>query len=647
MIKYNARDLLKLSTSDIAKMPNVLIEVTFDDGVDITTTRRLWFARYSWTLHEMYPETPLLISHSMGMNNVESKEYSRLLNNAYRSLYMTYMNKEGFNREEVWRLIYQVANKLYNYIVAELGEYVETIDLEDILGVVLDPRIVEITNNIKPTQESIDDAYDKASAILMYDENPPESNLINVLRCKILDVTQANQTLIARGYTTEINSRIYNEPITVSYARGFRSLYDSAIDSRQASKALMFAKDPLAECEYYNRKLQLVSQTMDNLWHGDCGSVYFLPWLVEHSEMKTLFGQFYLTEEEHNNKEFNKLRWIEPKDKHLVGSTIYLRTPFGCTHPDRQTVCSTCYGLISANIPNNTNPGHASGIELGEKVSQLVLKTKHVDGMTTSDDIEIDEEYIEYIKPGADGRSLRFGNILKGSPLKIIIPQEAAKELPDVEHIPSFIGINVYRITEIKTITMIIGDNVVEDMQEIEVPICIGSRLSSITIEGLQYIKEVGFELTDNGDYIIDLGDWNINTSFFTLPLKHVSMIDYKDEVESILFSQDKKNGLSSKATTTEAVKGFLSLVSSKLNINLSHILMMSYCMSAVNPKAFDYRPPRGGEEYTFVTMHQLMQNRSLGALMAYQGQEKAFIKPESYVIRNRTRHPMDAIVMG
>ena len=69
--------------------------------------------------------------------------------------------------------------------------------------------------------------------------------------------------------------------------------------------------------------------------------------------------------------------------------------------------------------------------------------------------------------------------------------------------------------------------------------------------------------------------------------------------------------------------------------------------MSAVNPKAFDYRPPRGGEEYTFVTMHQLMQNRSLGALMAYQGQEKAFIKPESYVIRNCTRHPMDAIVMG
>ena len=104
---------------------------------------------------------------------------------------------------------------------------------------------------------------------------------------------------------------------------------------------------------------------------------------------------------------------------------------------------------------------------------------------------------------------------------------------------------------------MIIGDNVVEDMQEIEVPICIGSRLSSITIEGLQYIKEVGFELTDNGDYIIDLGDWNINTSFFTLPLKHVSMIDYKDEVESILLLKIRRTGCLLKQQQLKQLKAF------------------------------------------------------------------------------------------
>lgn len=646
METYNAREFIGASKRLIEENDR-LIRLKFDDGVQITTTRRLWFSSFIWELHANYPNTPMLMAHSMGLNRISSKEYSRIFNNSYRSAYLSAINDPSFNKEDMWRLMYSITNSIYNSAVSNLGEYVETLDLEDILNIITDPRVHKITVGIKPTQESIDEAYDRVTHILMKDENPPKSNLINVLRCRILDPMQANQTLVARGFTTEINSRIYNEPITVSYGRGLRDIYDSAIDSRQASKALMFAKDPLAECEYYNRKLQLVSQSIDTLWHGDCGSRSLLPWKVERGEMKAFFGQFYLTEEDYNNGNFNELKWVEPSDKHLVGKTIYLRSPFGCVHKDRQTVCSTCYGLISANIPYYTNPGHVSGIELGESVSQLVLKTKHVDAMTKTDDIEIDEEFSDLIKVGADGRSIRLSHKLKGKRVSMVIPQEYAKELPDVEHISIFDGVNVYRITEIKEVKLIIEDTETGEVEEYDVPVSNGSRCSSITVSGLKYIKEVGYELTEKGDYIIDLGDWPMDTSMFTLPLKHVSMIDYKDEVESILFSQDKRNGLAAHATTTAAAKTLLALISSKLSINLSHILMMCYCMAVVDPKNFDYRPPRGGESYKFVSMHQLMQNRSLGALMAYQGQEKAFIRPESYVIKNRTRHPMDALVMG
>jgi len=164
-------------------------------------------------------------------------------------------------------------------------------------------------------------------------------------------------------------------------------------------------------------------------------------------------------------------------------------------------------------------------------------------------------------------------------------------------------------------------------------------------------VKEYGYNLDPNtGDYIIDLKHWDFGVSLFALPLKHINMLDFQDQVESAIFSGasgDKTLGLKRFDDPTEAVKSLLALVTSKLSINLSHIMIMAYSVAAVDPKNGDYRLPRGGETFTFSKLNELIINRSLGAMMAYQNQEKAFLRPETFIVRDRPRHPMDPMLMG
>jgi hypothetical protein len=635
-----ARDLVHMSREELWSLPDGKLTLTFDDGKVETTTRRTIFCAYLWSIHRAYPKTPLLKHHHMGMERLTGQTSLTLLSKIYRDWFYSHLDDSTVSREDVWRLMYDTTNEIYNDFIQRCDSYVSTMSILDFVDVLDSPEIYEANTSVVATQKSIDATYDAIKHALDTDKNLSGNAIAEASRSKMLDIKQISQCIGPRGYVTEIDSTIYKQPITVGYATGMRKLYDSMIESRSAAKALMFAKDPLAKCEYFNRKMQLVAQVVETLVPGDCGSQHHMPWTVESSELEMMEGIHYV--------ENGQVKAISARDNHLIGQTLNLRTPFGCVLNDRQSICEVCYGETGYSLPYGTVVGHVAAISIGEKTSQLVLSTKHVDGSSKVDDIQLGETYAEYLVTGAEDNVLRLNTNLKGKKIKIVISAENAKSLPDIYRINNLDDINVARITEMKDVTFKIGDENDEDgMYEITVPVSMGSRLGSLTPEMLYYVKEYGTTLDEKGDYIIDLENWDIGLSMFELPLKHINMLDFQDQVESVIFSVDKKNGLHKFDDPTEAIKSLLALVTSKLKINLSHIMTMAYSVSCVDAKNNDFRLPRGGEDFGFVTLNEIMVNRSLGAMMAFEQQNKAFLRPETFIVKDPPRHPMDSMLMG
>jgi hypothetical protein len=644
MNEYNARDIMALPKEALWALDNVRgrIIVNFDDGPLETSMRRTIYSAYVWEIHRQYPTTPLLKEHHMGLRAYSGKAHAMLLENSYRSCFFANYGQENFDVEELWSVMYKIVNDIYCDFNENCSEYVGSLCILDYIELMRHPDIVEANQNIRPTQKSIDECYDKVTSVLENDPSLANNMIARSVRSKIVDIKQVLQSVAARGFVTEIDSSIFPKPITVGFAKGFSHLYDSLIESRSASKALMFAKDPLAECEYFNRKMQLVAQVVDTLVAGDCGSNYYLPWTVEAGELAAMEGINYVE----NGQVFT----LKSTDQHLVGKTLNLRTPFGCKHNDRQTVCETCFGQTAFSIPRATNLGHVSAIALGEKVSQLVLSTKHVDGSSQVDEVNIGEYYADYMIPGSEDNTLRLSPRLKDVPLKLVIPAEAAPGLPGIGNRNDIDEVKLGTISELIEITFQIGDqNDVENYKELKVPAAMGARRGSLSRQALWYIYHNDFQLNDRGDYILDMAKWDNTLPLVELPLKHINMVDFKNEIEAFILSADRKAGLAAAAHAipTDALKAFLALVSTRLNINLSHIMIMAYSVSVVSRKENDYRLPRGGEIFEFAPITEIMNHRSGGVMMAYERQEQWFMKPETYVLKDRLRHPMDNLLLG
>lgn len=647
-LKMKARDILTMSRDEVWALPDGPMTLIFDDGELETTNRRTIYCSYVWDIHRNYPKTPLLKKHHMGMERISARVHLNLLGTSYESCFRTYRDDDGFDRENVWKLIYVIVNDIYNDFIQKVDAYVSTLNVLGFLEALEDPAIKEANDTVQPTQKSIDKTYDTIKTALMESDSLKHNGIAKDMRSLMIDPKQVCQCLGPRGYVTEIDSTIFPIPITVGYAKGMRSLYESMIESRSASKSLMFQKDPLAKCEYFNRKLQLVAQSVRYLAEGDCGSQHYMPWKVESGEIDQMEGLHY--------EKDGKLATIKEGDRHLVGEVLNLRTPFGCIHPHRQTVCETCYGETAYSIPHGTIPGQVAAISIGEKVSQLVLSTKHVDGSSKVDDINLGDFYSQYLVSGAEDNTLRLSRDLEGLPIRIVISSSDASDLPSIQNITDFEDLNPARISSMRDVQFIIGSKEGE-MHEQVVPTSMGSRHGSLTPKALLYIKDKGYELDSKGDYVIDLSGWDVGDALFELPLKHVNMLEFQAEVETMILSGGGRSGRTSSGVRNlmsyngedpaEAIKELLHLINSRLSLNISHVMIMAYSVSAVDPANNDYRLPRGGEDFKFDRISEITLGRSLGGFMAYQEQSKAFTTPESYTIKDRPTHPMDDLLIG
>lgn len=654
--RITARKLLGVSLDNIWDSLFGDFVLIFDDGQELVTNHKeTIFSRYAWEFHNRYQGTPLLARHHVSTilegGRVTMSTHLDLLNNVlwdtvdhitpnYSPTQMSYM------RYELGELSYEITNRIYNDLTVRTEEYVGTLNLLDFHSIFRHPELEAAYESRFPDDEWVSDIYATIERILRH-KSMHDNPLSKVYRSSLVSSRQLLQCLGPRGYVTDIDQVRFAFPVTRGYYQGIRSYYQYSVETSSTARSLYSAKGPLQDTEYFSRKLQLMCMSVENLHYGDCGTTKYMHWHVKGksesgpSDLNVLEGKYYVADD-------GTLKAVTLKDRHLEGKTIKLRAVKYCRIPDPVGVCSTCFGMMSEQIPPNSNLGHICCTHIAEKSAQGVLSTKHLDVSARIDAVMVDQMWQRFVRVGTDGNSYLFADnikmAMKQGRVRLRLNNEGALTLRDI-YITDNIGtIPESRFTEFQSIILEV------DTEQFEIPVNHEKRMAYLTWDFLEYIKQLPQPFEEDellGQYIIDLSGWKNTKPFMSLPMKHFSMSDHSKDIAQVLESSVKevaeRDRLIDPSTTLIELAA---LVNKKIKVNLAPLEITLYGAMIRSASGFDYALPKPHTEAGLGVMKYTILYRSLAAYMAFEHHAVAVYSPESYVLTNRPESLMDAILM-
>jgi len=656
MNRYSARDLLAMEEAALWALPEERHVVVFDDGEIETHTRATIISVYFWYPLTFYPEVSLLKDFHLGKGRLSGGSILDRMNRVAWHIHQQL--GEPADTETLAHQVFKTNNRLYNAIITNLGRYVTTMSLIDALQVMEHPDIKKANAAVQPNTASIAKTYEVIKKTLLTSDDLIGNPIAESLRSGTIKMGQALQCFGPLGDRTDVNSDIFRAPITRGLLEGVPGLYGNLIESRSGSKALAFNKELIRDTEYFNRKLQMVAAYIQRLHHGDCGTSYSIQFPVMREMFKTLVGKYYYAKQEDGSV---VLDWITKDHTHLIGQTIQLRSVLGCTHPDPQGVCSTCYGRIAFSIPKDTNIGQVSAVDTGDKITSAVLSTKHQDSIGGVDKFQLGQVESKYLQYRGMDEVIFLKKKWMGRKLIVTIHHTEAKNLADILMVRK---INLYPIRSASQITQILFsiadcDEPIRDM----LTVSLHNRKASFSHAMLQYLVKKRWTHDDSGNIVIDMSDFDPEKPFLVMPMKHVHMHEVMKRIGTFIQSKSDDKGIkldkSSQANIngkrflteyrnhTEALIHFNQLINEKLYVNLVHSEMLLFAMTARDKDNGDYTFPKPAIKGRFARYNELMENRSLGGLMALEKQQAAVTHPRLFLNQNRPDHPYDVMLMG
>ncbi len=695
-----ARYLLRFPAHELWQHITGSFILVMDDGEEIPTNHvETCYSSYVWDFHRQYPETPLLGEHHIrGVLSWDSKIYPggvryperlsigadlKLIGNCMMSVYDTYRALgKPVERTLLWKLAYDVNNVQYCDFIRYADRYVGTIDLLHFFEAMDEPEIYDANQACQRGEIHVNEVYSAIDSVFKDKSRLRHNPLVREYRSKILKETQLHQNIGPRGNPTDMDSRIFNHTIRRGYVEGIRRIADSAIESCSAARASYYAAESLRMSEYFSRKLQFVSQNVQNIHQNcDCGSTEYLVWpklrpmkkdergeKVQISDLELLDGKYYLEEST------GKLKVLTPADVHLYGQSIRLRSTLHCAHPDPAGVCSTCFGELAFNVPPGANIGQWCATTMAEQATQALLSAKHLERTMALERLSIEPEYAKYIQGGSDNTSYVLNKLIEDKDVSIILKRVQAESLHDIKTVDDIRHHPEDHYSEMTILNLRVAEPVEAAAQDARTsniklgslvrPIQIevgtqGSREASLSYEMLEYIKEHGYKTIpasaeaprgQKGEdlYEINLEDWNWDDPILVLPAKHFNNSDHVEQVAKKLESRVAEMRKRSREETADRMligeAGLFDFVNRKLNVNLSCLEVILYATTVVSVEQNDYSLPKPWTPSQPSVLSMTMRNRSLSVDFAFEKQYEALIDAASFIYTNRFDHPFDGI---
>lgn len=143
---------------------------------------------------------------------------------------------------------------------------------------------------------------------------------------------------------------------------------------------------------YFGKIVLLLARTLSiSTEVSDCGTKHLVSYNISSKRvLDKLNGKYY----KENEDDFDLKLLDSTKDKHLIGKTIYVRSPATCACGDK--VCARCIGT-TVNINQDISDGFSAfeSEEITKVINQSILSTKHL-LTTNSEVIEFNPEFNKF-----------------------------------------------------------------------------------------------------------------------------------------------------------------------------------------------------------------------------------------------------------
>lgn len=660
--KYTVRELTALSLEDLLAFHEGKYEVEFSDGIELMSNRSLIYNRCYWELFIDYPLVPICKKHT-AIKGFTSDIHLKLGDIIFHTLrpYFTEHN-------EAWRYarnFYKVTNTIYNLVATKLSSFVVTTSIYDLKDIYDDPHIKKAKDDYSEYVNSPDynttDVEGKIKHVhnvienVMYDDGSVmrSSGIKHLCEANVLSHGQLKQLIGPRGFVHDIDSWVFKHPINVGYAEGLTTLYDSVVESRSASRALINNTAPLELSEYFNREMQLLTCTTHSVVGECCTGYQTIKYIVRDDDLRLLKGKNYMKDG------IPVMIWDSIDD--IVGETIEIRAITGCGNVDSQTVCKCCLGYSASIIPGapdskyfkgvgpvpqGTNVGYAICTSLCAIISQLLLSTKHYEASKAAMKLEL------------SASSSRWLRMLSKDLGKVYLTNKAAKSNPviripieDVSQLTNILSIDVdelppSRITSCLNMSFAGTDrdgNVSEIFDNVN--LSISGVGCSLTSDVLKYLKREGW--TNTRKYIeFQLVDWDYRVPILATPNVGDNVLLFLNEIK--LFLMPNKNSTSKITdyrTPSAAISELIHLLQKRIKINMIQAEVFIRSCMTVDAAAGNYNLPNAGQQFNFTDAKRIIKYRNLGGMLAYQEQMDVILNPEWYVERTRPKHMLDDII--
>lgn len=663
MQRYSARAILNAKPVDVLNNFRGKFELVFDDGQVIESTgMQLAMSRYAWELNKKFPNVGLYARHHISTFMKEDTDFkpSTILNlnssimTDIWDVYYRNNNTDAINKmqDELWQTFMDINNAIFNDVMIHGAKNHATMNIEDILEIMLDKEILDIEKKYPVNHETVIDPgyvpgiYSRKKKVIDQDRFR-QNNISILLRSGSIKAQQLYQCMGPRGSLTDMDSSIFKHPIDTGFFHGLKDIYHVLIESRTAALALNNQSGPLKFTEYLSRRVQLIGMELARLHHGDCGSKHHLEIQVRGerqgsvmSDLRLLEGMNYLDEET------GTYRPVRLKDTHLIGKRIKVRTVLGCKHKDPNGVCSTCFGEASRNIARYRNLGHYCVIAFTQIITQMVLSTKHHISSATASTVQLFDNALNYLRAIQDGLgiSIRPDILGKYKSVKLVLPEVVFEGLSDIREVEDTNILSPRRTSHVNRILLRITDKKNNTVDEVLDVVSIRDE-GYLSADMLKHMKEKGWTVDHDGNIEIDITEYDPEHSVIEITPKQFDMFAYSRGIEKILKSSVKDIKRRNTEVTPESfLMELVDVINTKLEINLSILQIVAYTMMCTDPSKKDYSLPKPHTNHAVGTMDHLLIGRSLSAALLYEKQTQILSSVDSFYYTNRTDSPMDEL---
>lgn len=265
----------------------------------------------------------------------------------------------------------------------------------------------------------------------------------------------------------------------------------------------------MGKAGYFGRNMWILTYGTISKTVYDCGSVNPIPAVIDEVELEMKDGRFYST-----SKESSVLRVLNKNDTHLIGKTLWFRSPCTCNLND--DCCHVCYGTKALKV--GELPGgfiYTTEIMTGI-IGQNVLSIKHI--------MKANSEPVEMTANFPTWFSFENSSIIPTDKKRfdIYIREDYTDEIAD--SITFYIGKDLKPVTITHYANAYIPDEILNEAK-------------SVTIDEVMYHKISSYKILDKGVPICEITPINIMSTakYFNLNRLFESNMSKYDKLEDVV----------------------------------------------------------------------------------------------------------------